>query len=227
MADFNAAAVNNLARAANTVRPDAQRTPKNSLDMTDFLNLMVTELTNQTMDATADTSDMLNQMVQMQMIQAITSMTDASIMTYAASLVGKEVTVGQFNSDGTVKEIVGTVTGTGTMNGEQVVFVGDKYYFMNEIMAVGRLPEREVPPAEDVVKPEDAVKPNEPAKPEGTDKPGEAVKPEEDSAAPEVKPEDKVPTENPNKPVEPGKEEAITEQIKPEVEASAPADALL
>lgn len=112
-----------------------------SLDMTDFLSLMVAELTNQSMDDTADTSEMLNQLVQMQMIQALTNMTDASVMSYAASLVGKEVTVGQYNESGELQEIVGVVSGTGTYGGEQVVFVGDKYYYMNEIMAVGRLPE--------------------------------------------------------------------------------------
>lgn len=113
------------------------------LDMTDFLTLMVTELTNQSIDSTADTSEMLNQLVQMQMIQALTNMTDASVMSYAASLVGKEVTVGQYDAEGVLHEVVGTVTGTGSYGGEQVVFVGDKYYYMNEIMAVGRLPETE------------------------------------------------------------------------------------
>jgi len=115
------------------------------LEMTDFLNLMVTQLTSQSMDQTADTSEMLNQMVQMQMITAITNLTDASIMSYAASLVGKEVTVGQYDAEGVLKQTVGQVTGTGTYGGEQVVFVGDKYYYMSEIMAVGRLPEVEKP----------------------------------------------------------------------------------
>ncbi|MEI3363572.1 MAG: hypothetical protein V8R75_14135 [Oscillospiraceae bacterium] len=50
---------------------------------------MVTELQNQSIDQTADTSDMLNQLVQMQMVQALVNMTDASVMSYAASLVGK------------------------------------------------------------------------------------------------------------------------------------------
>lgn len=112
-----------------------------ALDMTDFLTLMVTQMTHQSIDQTADTSEMLNQMVQMQMITAITNLTDASIMTYAASLVGKEVTVGKFDGNGELQEVVGEVTGTGTMGGEQVVFIGDKYYYMSEIMAVGRLPE--------------------------------------------------------------------------------------
>lgn len=111
------------------------------LDMQDFLTLMVTELQCQSIDATADTSEMLNQMVMMQMVSALTNMTDASVMSYAASLVGKTVTVGQYDSEGVLQEVVGTVTGTGSMGGEQVVFVNDKYYYMNEIMAVGTLPE--------------------------------------------------------------------------------------
>ena len=39
------------------------------LDFTDYLNLMVQQLQNQTIDNTADTSDMLNQMVQMSVVQ--------------------------------------------------------------------------------------------------------------------------------------------------------------
>lgn len=131
------------AGSVNAASRQTSSKDNSSLDMTDFLSLMVAQLTNQSIDDTADTSDMLNQMVQMQMITALTNLTDASIMTYAASLVGKEVTVGQYDSDGNLQEVVGQVTGTGTMGGEQVVFVGDKYYYMNEIMAVGRLPKVE------------------------------------------------------------------------------------
>lgn len=114
-----------------------------SLDMTDFLTLMVAQFQNQSIDSTMDTSDMLNQFVQMTMIQALTNMTDASIMQYAGSLVGKEVTVGQYNSDGKLDEIVGTVTGTGVSGGEQVVFVDGKSYYLSDIMAIGRLPKVE------------------------------------------------------------------------------------
>ena len=39
-----------------------------NLDMTDFLTLMITELTHQGIDESVDTSDMLNQMIQMQMV---------------------------------------------------------------------------------------------------------------------------------------------------------------
>ena len=113
------------------------------LDMTDFLKLMVAELTNQSIDQTADTSDMLNQMVQMSMIQAIADITDAVSLSYSASLVGKEVTVGTFDSEGKLQEVVGTVTGTGSYNGDPVIYVDGQMYSMSSIMAVGRLPSTE------------------------------------------------------------------------------------
>jgi flagellar basal-body rod modification protein FlgD len=109
--------------------------------MTDFLQLMVAEFQNQSIDDTADTSDMLNQLVQMQMIQAITEITDAATTMYAGSLVGKEVTIGQYDSNGNLQGVVGTVTGTGSSNGSQVVFVNGESYSLSDILAIGRLPE--------------------------------------------------------------------------------------
>ena len=123
------------------------------LDMSDFLKLMITELTTQGIDESMDTSDMLNQMVQMQMVTALANMTDASIMSYAASLVGKEVTVAKYDENGELQELVGVVQGTGTLGGEQVVIVNDEYYYMSEIMAVGKLP-----PKKETDKPEDTDK---------------------------------------------------------------------
>ena len=143
---------NYLAASSASAAAAAKAQKANSgydLDMQDFLTLMVTELQHQSIDATADTSEMLNQMVMMQMVSALTNMTDVSIMTYAASLVGKTVTVGQYDNEGQLQEIVGEVTGTGTMGGQQVVFVGDKYYYMSEIMAVGTLPASDKEKAEE------------------------------------------------------------------------------
>lgn len=114
-----------------------------SLDMTDYLTLMVEMLKNQDIDNTADMNEMMGQMVQMSVIQAITEITDvineSSTLNYAASLVGKEVTIGQYEGK-TLHEIVGTVTATGTLNGKQVVFIGDDSYYLTDVMAIGRLP---------------------------------------------------------------------------------------
>ena len=41
-------------------------------------------------------------------------------------------------------ETVATVIGTGTLNGQQVIFLdNDKSYYLNQILAVGRLPEKQ------------------------------------------------------------------------------------
>ncbi len=124
-------------------------TPSSELSFTDMLQLMVLQFQNQTMDDTADTSDMMNQLVQMSVVQAMNSMStqmeqlsQASVMSYSASLVGKEVTVGVRNKEGKLEELVGVVTATGTYDGNQVIFIGDKSYLLNSIMAVGRLPEQ-------------------------------------------------------------------------------------
>lgn len=117
------------------------------LDFTDFLQLMVSQLQNQTIDSAADTSDMLNQMVQMSVVQmmskvqtSLDTLTSASTMTYAASLVGKTVTVGSYDDDGNLKEIEGTVEGTGTYQSTPVIFVDGEMYPLSNIMAVGTLP---------------------------------------------------------------------------------------
>jgi len=138
---YPAAGTNTASGAGGTTNNTSSAEKAYGLDMTDFLTLMVAQFQNQSMDATADTSDMLNQLVQMQMVTALVNMTDASLMSYAASLVGKEVTVASYDSEGNLQEIIGQVTATGTYDGEQVVFVNDQYYRMSEILAVGRLPE--------------------------------------------------------------------------------------
>ena len=123
------------------------------LDFTDFLQLMVQQLQNQTIDSAADTSDMLNQMVQMSVVQmmsqvqtSLDNLSATNTMTYAASLVGKTVTVGSYDEEGQLEQIVGTVEGTGTYQNIPVIFVNGEMYALNSIMAVGTLPE--VPPEE-------------------------------------------------------------------------------
>ena len=99
------------------------------LDFSDFMQLMIVQLQNQTIDNATDTSDMLNQLVQMSTVEMLVSVQEslealvsANTLNYAASLVGKTVTVGQYDENGNIQEIVGTVTGTGTYQGTSVIF---------------------------------------------------------------------------------------------------------
>lgn len=125
------------------------------LDFSDFLQLMVAQLQNQTIDNATDTTDMLNQLVQMSVVSMMSSvktsldtLTVSTTMTYAASLVGKTVTVGVYNDEGELEEVVGEVTGTGTYQGTQVIFINGEMYPLSSIMAVGELPELPEEPGE-------------------------------------------------------------------------------
>lgn len=164
--------------ATEVAKNSTSRKGNTDLDMTDFLKLMIVQLQSQTLDDSMDTSEMMNQMVQMQMVTAITNMTETNIMTYASSLVNKEVTIGIVNGDKLEERLV-TVIGTGMSNGQQVIFGKDEKgnvetYALNQIMAVGKLP-----PPEETEKPGDTTgKPTDPVKPsEGTDKPTDPTQP--------------------------------------------------
>lgn len=141
------------------------------LNFEDFLQLMVQQLQNQTMDNTADTSEMLNQLVQMSTVQMLSTVKDsmealinASSLSYAASLVGKTVTVGKLDDEGNLQEVVGKVTGTGTYQGAFVIFLDDnEMYYLSDIMAVGTLPELPEEPEE----PTDPTDPTNPDEGEG------------------------------------------------------------
>ncbi len=94
--------VNNTAFLERQLAENSSRRADNtSLDFEDMLLLLVTQLQNQSIDNQMDASDMMNQLIQMTVMQSLTEVTmkveeqtQASVMTYAASLVGKEVTVG-------------------------------------------------------------------------------------------------------------------------------------
>ena len=143
---------------------------------------------NQDIDNTASTADMMNQFVQISVIQAVTDISslihDTSTLTYASSLVGKTVTIGMYEGN-ELKEIEGVVTGTGTLNGEQVIFIGDDIYMLSDIMAVGKLPEVKDPEKPDGEKPDGTDKPDNTEKPDGTDKPDNTEKPDGTTDKPE------------------------------------------
>ena len=147
VSNYSMADIASLTKAVSTPTAEKSTSRKGNteLNMQDFLQLMVVQLQNQTIDDTMDTSEMMNQMVQMQMVTAITNMNELSVMTYASSLVGKVVTIGIVDGN-SLEEREVQVIGTGLSNGQQVIFGRDgkgnvETYALNQIMAVGRLPE--------------------------------------------------------------------------------------
>ena len=181
------------AKNTNVVKNSTSRPGNTELNMQDFLNLMIVQLQNQTIDDSMDTSEMMNQMVQMQMISAVSNMTETNIMSYAGSLVGKVVTIGIVNgNDLEEREIV--VMGTGVLNGQQVIFGSDgEAYALNQIMAIGRLPNEDG--SYGPTQPGDTTKPGE-GTGDSTTKPEEGDKPTEGTGGTEGELPGDRPTDN-------------------------------
>ncbi len=106
------------------------------LDQTDFLKLLVAELTNQDFTNPTDTSDMINTMASYSTIQAMSEMTGYSKTNYALSLVGKTVTASRFGVNGELDTTTGTVQKVSLVDGEYVIYVGGKTYTLSQIMSV-------------------------------------------------------------------------------------------
>ena len=143
---YSMADIASLTQSTATAKAEKSTSRANNteLSMQDFLQLMVVQLQNQSMDDTMDTGEMMNQRVQMQMVTAIINMNELSVMTYASSLVGKVVTIGIVENN-TLEEREVEVIGTGMSNGQQVIFGRDgdgnvQTYSLSQIMAVGHLP---------------------------------------------------------------------------------------
>jgi flagellar basal-body rod modification protein FlgD len=117
-----------------------------TIDMEAFLKLFVAQMQHQDPLSPMDNSEMMAQMAQMATVEAINTITDVSKTTYAASLVGKEVTVADISDNGKLTEVLGTVTGAGLYAGEQIIFVDGKSYSLKHIMCIGRLPEADKVP---------------------------------------------------------------------------------
>lgn len=137
---------------------------KNTLTMVDYFKLLAAQLQNQDVTNPMDNSQMMAQMVQMGMMQAITAMTDSmeastavTTQTYAASLIGQEVTV--MVTEETKYEDVEVPVGVKYAKVEYVSFVngtpkfkleGDsKEYTMSYLVGVGRIPDPFAKPDEE------------------------------------------------------------------------------
>ncbi|WOC31269.1 MULTISPECIES: flagellar hook capping FlgD N-terminal domain-containing protein [Caproicibacterium] len=109
-----------------------------NLDSSDFLQLMVAEMKNQDFMNPTDNTEYISQMSQFTATQAVQELTENSKTSYAASLVGKEVTASSSTSSGTTDTTTGIVRKVSLINNEYVVYVGDngKTYSLDQINSV-------------------------------------------------------------------------------------------
>lgn len=144
LAAQNTTATNGYTRTDATQKADVYKRNNVSatteeLTMTDFYKLMAAQMQYQDPDNPMDTSELMSTMVQSKMITAMAQMTSTSMITYATSMLGKEVRVAEVDSlgRGTGEYTKGTITGVSLAGESPTVFIGDKEYTMSQIMSVG------------------------------------------------------------------------------------------
>lgn len=116
---------------------DAGETFSNgSLDFDGYLKLLVAQMSNQDFNDPMSDADLLNQMAQYSMLEGIRDMTQQSAVSYAASLVGKIVTV----SDGTYYH-TGVVSSISVENGKPSVMIDGQAFKSSEITDIVNMDE--------------------------------------------------------------------------------------
>lgn len=149
----NTISVSGTSDAYNLQSYTVESNDKNTLSMTDFFQLLATQLQNQDVTNPMETSEMMAQLTQMGMMQAMSSMTTAidtstttTAQTYAAGLIGQEVTVAVTEErngiDVPVDVKYAKVEYVSFVNGNPAIKVeGDKKeYSLSYVLGVGRLP---------------------------------------------------------------------------------------
>lgn len=194
---------NSVAEVSGTSNPyefqsyTVEQNDKNTLSMTDFFQLLATQLRYQDTSNPMETSEMMAQLTQMGMMQAMSSMTTAidtssnvTAQTYAAGLIGQEITVAVTEDQGGTEVPTGVkyakVEYVSFTNGTPMLKLeGDsKEYALSHVLGVGRVPDpykdKEEGDSDDKVdevdpddKDDEGSKVDPDGKDEGTDKPEE------------------------------------------------------
>ena len=116
------------------IQPNSNETTSDptTLDSTDFMDLMITQLQNQNPMEPMENTEYISQMAEFSALEQMQSMNTSINTMYAFGLMGKEVTVN--NSDGTLT--TGIVESVSMQNGSNFIEIdGVQYDSMTVISA--------------------------------------------------------------------------------------------
>ncbi|HCX62832.1 MAG TPA: hypothetical protein DHU59_10385 [Clostridiales bacterium] len=122
------------------------QTGNEGLQMQDFLNLLIAQITNQDAMNPMDNTEFISQMAQFSSLQAMSDLTKVSIEGQATALIGKNVVVADYDSKGKLVIDEGIVQRVTFHGGQTKLYVNDKEYFYSNVMEV-KAEEPEEPPA--------------------------------------------------------------------------------
>ena len=113
-------------------------TDKDSSDVSvsDFFNLMVTQLTNQDFMNPVDDTQYLSQMAQFASMDAMKALSESSQKNYAMSFLGKECTAVKNNIGGEKEETTGKVTSISLRDNDYKLTINGKEYSLSQVTKI-------------------------------------------------------------------------------------------
>jgi flagellar basal-body rod modification protein FlgD len=106
------------------------------LSINDFFKLMAAQLQNQNMMDPVDNSQFIAQMAQFSTLTQMQELQKVGQMTYAVSLIGKNVMVSNTDENGISMIASGVVNGISFENGIPYIGIGGASYQVSDILAV-------------------------------------------------------------------------------------------
>ncbi|MDD4779325.1 MAG: flagellar hook capping FlgD N-terminal domain-containing protein [Tissierellia bacterium] len=115
------------------------------LNMQDFLNLLVAQITNQDAMNPMENTEFISQMAQFSSLQAMSDLSEIAAQGQATSLIGKNVVVADYNSKGGLEIQEGIVQKVTLFSGKAQIYVNDVEYDYSNIMEIKEIKEVKEP----------------------------------------------------------------------------------
>ncbi len=112
------------------------QTNNEGLNMHDFLNLLVAQITNQDALNPMDNTEFIAQMAQFSTLQAMTDLVEMALQGQATSLIGKNVVVAAYDSKGGLIIDEGIVQRVALHGGKTKLYVNDMEYEYSNVMEI-------------------------------------------------------------------------------------------
>jgi flagellar basal-body rod modification protein FlgD len=126
----------NTANSINNFNELKVQQKDEALNMQDFLNLLVAQITNQDAMNPMDNTEFIAQMAQFSSLQAMTDLTEMALQGQATSLIGKNVVVAAYNNRGELIVDEGIVQRVTIHSGQTKLYVNDMEYEYSNVMEI-------------------------------------------------------------------------------------------
>lgn len=130
---FNVSGAYHALPSENTVTTANDTT---NLTMTDFFKLMIAQLKNQNMLNPTDSSEFIGQMAQFSTLSKMEEMSAFNKLSYAVSLIGKDVKVTSKDESGQIATGSGTVDSVYYDGSDSYVAIDGAYYLAGDVYSV-------------------------------------------------------------------------------------------